>query len=219
MLFFNQFIDLLDNYVSIASEEYSHFEKSRHKHFVYEDYEGSHKKAIKYWVKNLDKCVHAVTNDRLFEVGEEIVQRSTDEVKSFYEELTEEDDKVLFLQVLIKREKKLLNLDLERFNGYKSDSTIKPSPAKKTSIPKPSVQIDSRTVDDIDKQAALARLIREKEIISVKEFEILYNMSIKTQQERRKRFNNPLPCVQAKAGGKVTYRVDIVDKWFENETK
>lgn len=227
MIAYHDFFELIENYSVEAAVEYSVFEKTRHNQFVYDDYDGSHKKAIKHWRDVLTKGVAGKLGDAiLFEVGEGIVERATDEIKAFYGALEDDDDKRFFLQVLMKTERKILNLDLERFKGHKNAviedifSPFEHIETKKVSVQKVvKTQIDD-SVEDIEKQAAMMKIIREKKRIDVKEFELLYGKSSRTQQNLRTRFRNPLPCIQnAGRGGKVYYDISEVDKWFENERK
>ncbi len=220
MIAYHQFYELLENYSAEAAVEYSHYEKTRHEHFVYDDYDCSHKIAIKHWKDFLAKGISGKLGDAiLFEAGEKIVERSTEGIRAFYASLEDDEDKRFFLQVLMKTERKLLNLDLERFKAHKNEipavaaTTIRIESVRKSEP----IQNDSVAVSSSANQADLIRAIKEKKFISVKEFEILYNISKRTQQNLRTRFRNPLPSKQNGRGGKVFYDIAEVDKWLENE--
>lgn len=58
-----------------------------------------------------------------------------------------------------------------------------------------------------------------KKYLSVKDFEEKYNMSKSSQQQYRSRLYDPLPYHQKVEGGKITYIVDEVEKWFANQHK
>jgi len=67
---------------------------------------------------------------------------------------------------------------------------------------------------DIEEQM---RKIQAKKYISVKEMTLIHNMSKTSQQNYRERLYNPLPYHQKVAGGKITYIVEEIEKWFENQ--
>ena len=52
---------------------------------------------------------------------------------------------------------------------------------------------------------------------TVKEFAKIYDISKTSQQNYRTRLQDPLPYHQKVEGGKITYVVDEVEKWFENQ--
>lgn len=79
-----------------------------------------------------------------------------------------------------------------------------------------SKQDQSEEVLQIEKN--MARL-HGKAYLSVKEFEEKYNMSKSSQQQYRSRLYDPLPYHQKVEGGKITYIVDEVERWFENQHK
>lgn len=220
MISFNDFIELLENYVSVSSEEYSEFERTRHSHFVYEGLEGSHKKSIKHWMKVLDTGTHSNgLSEEMKTLGEDIVERATTEIKAFYFGLLSNEDKVFFLQILMKKEMKLLKLDLERYKNYKNDTVIDVVVPKKQAVKKPVVEKSSPIKNIVDEVTIKA--LRAKEFITVKEFTILYNMSTRTQAtlRARRRDKNPLPCVQLAKNGTVKYKLYEVEIWFENERR
>ncbi|MCK9372479.1 MAG: hypothetical protein M0P91_04720 [Sulfuricurvum sp.] len=219
MISFNDFIELLENYVSVASEEYSEFERTRHSHFVFEGLEGSHKKSIKHWMKVLDTGTHSNgLSEEMMNIGESIVERATTEIKAFYFGLLSNEDKVFFLQILMKKEMKLLKLDLERYKNYKNGTEEVVVP-KKQAVKKPVVEKIVEYKNIVDE--ATIKALRAKEFITVKEFTILYNMSTRTQAtlRARRRDKNPLPCVQLAKNGTVKYKLYEVEIWFENERR
>jgi len=61
--------------------------------------------------------------------------------------------------------------------------------------------------------------LQAKKIITVKEFAEIYSISKTSQQNYRSRLYDPLPYHQKVEGGKITYIVDEVEKWFENQHK
>jgi len=61
--------------------------------------------------------------------------------------------------------------------------------------------------------------IQSKKNISVKEFAEIYNVSKTSQQNYRGRIHNPLPYHQKVEGGKITYNVEEVEQWFDNQYK
>lgn len=63
------------------------------------------------------------------------------------------------------------------------------------------------------------RKIHSKQYITVKEFTEIYGYSKTSQQNYRGRLNDPLPYRQVKFGGKITYDVEAVEQWFENQHK
>ena len=72
------------------------------------------------------------------------------------------------------------------------------------------------TVLDIEEQM---RKIQAKKYISVKEMTLIHNMSKTSQQNYRERLYNPLPYHQKVVGGKITYTVEEIEKWLENQHK
>ncbi len=58
-----------------------------------------------------------------------------------------------------------------------------------------------------------------KKNITVKEMSEIYNISKTSQQDYRGRLNDPLPSHQKVLGGKITYIVDEVEQWLENQHK
>jgi hypothetical protein len=69
---------------------------------------------------------------------------------------------------------------------------------------------------DIEEQM---KKIQAKKYISVKEMTLIHNMSKTSQQNYRERLYNPLPYHQKVAGGKITYIVEEIEKWLENQHK
>ena len=73
-----------------------------------------------------------------------------------------------------------------------------------------------KEVLDIEQQM---KKIQSKKNITVKEFTEIYNVSKTSQQNYRGRIHDPLPYHQKVEGGKITYNVEEVEKWFENQHK
>jgi predicted transcriptional regulator with HTH domain len=61
--------------------------------------------------------------------------------------------------------------------------------------------------------------IQAKENISVKEFTEKYGLGKTSQQNYRMRKDDPLPFHQITFGGKISYNVEEVEKWFQNQHK
>lgn len=61
--------------------------------------------------------------------------------------------------------------------------------------------------------------INYKKYLSVSEFAEKYGVSKASQQQYRSRLYNALPYHQNVAGGKITYNVEEVEKWFLNQHK
>lgn len=58
--------------------------------------------------------------------------------------------------------------------------------------------------------------IQAKKYITVQEFSLIYNYSSSWQKNRRARLHDRLPYRQNIRGGKITYEVEKVEIWFEN---
>ncbi len=58
-----------------------------------------------------------------------------------------------------------------------------------------------------------------KKNLTVKDFEEKYNMSKTSQQNYRSRLYDPLPYHQKVQGGNITYVVEEVERWLENQHK
>lgn len=71
-------------------------------------------------------------------------------------------------------------------------------------------------VIEIGKQMAK---LHAKKFLTVKEFAEKYNIGKTSQQNYRGRFHDPLPYHQKVLGGKITYNVEEVERWFENQHK
>ena len=77
---------------------------------------------------------------------------------------------------------------------------------------------EQRNQDVLNIEAEM-RKIQAKKYISVKEFSEIYNISKTSQQNYRSRLYDPLPYHQKVIGGKITYNVEEVEKWFGNQHK
>lgn len=220
MIEFGDFIGFLEQYVSAASEEYSTYERTRHSHFVFEGLEGSHKKSVKHWLKVLDKGVHgAGLSEEMMNLGEEIVERATPEVKGFYFSILKEEDKVFFLQVLMKKEIKLLNLDLQRYEHHKE--AISSITKQKKSTPKSSVKPNQQKSVKEEPSPEQIAAINEKEFLTVKEVVTRYGISVRSQASYRIRRpeNDPIPFIQNGVGGKVLYKVKDLEEWLKSQKR
>ena len=61
--------------------------------------------------------------------------------------------------------------------------------------------------------------LHSKKNLTVKDFEEKYNMSKTSQQNYRSRLYDPLPYHQKVQGGNITYVVEEVERWLENQHK
>jgi hypothetical protein len=59
--------------------------------------------------------------------------------------------------------------------------------------------------------------LHAKKNLTVKEFEEKYNMSKSSQTQYRSRLRDPLPYHQKVQGGNITYAVEEVERWLENQ--
>ena len=66
---------------------------------------------------------------------------------------------------------------------------------------------------------AKMRKIQAKKYITTDEMVEIYNISISSQRDYRGRLNDPLPFNQKKFRGKITYTVEEVEKWINNNNK
>ena len=71
-------------------------------------------------------------------------------------------------------------------------------------------------VNDIEYQM---KKIQSKKYITTKEMEDIYNISISSQKDYRGRLNDPLPFHQKVVRGKITYIVEEIEKWLQNQHK
>ena len=58
-----------------------------------------------------------------------------------------------------------------------------------------------------------------KDIITVEEFELLYDYSKESQKGFRARLNDPLPYIQKSFGAKIQYRKPDVEAWLKRKNK
>lgn len=61
--------------------------------------------------------------------------------------------------------------------------------------------------------------IHSKKILTVQELEDKYSIAKTTQQQYRGRMHDPLPYHQTVQNGKITYSVQEVERWLENQHK
>lgn len=80
------------------------------------------------------------------------------------------------------------------------------------------LSIKERNQKVIEIEQQLARL-NSKKILTVKEFNDKYNIGKTSQQNYRQRLHDPLPYHQKVEGGKITYNVEEVERWLENQYK
>jgi hypothetical protein len=77
-------------------------------------------------------------------------------------------------------------------------------------------QLQNQEVIQIEKNMAK---LHSKKNLTVKEFEEKYNMSKSSQTQYRSRLRDPLPYHQKVQGGNITYAVEEVERWLENQHK
>lgn len=80
------------------------------------------------------------------------------------------------------------------------------------------LEIEDRNVELLKITNSMAK-IQAKKYITIKEFTEIYNVSTTSQQSKRGRLDDPLPYHQAVKNGKITYHVEEVEKWLENQYK
>jgi len=80
------------------------------------------------------------------------------------------------------------------------------------------LDVKERNQKVVEIEQQLAKL-NAKKILTVKEFSDKYSIGKTSQQNYRQRLRDPLPYHQKVEGGKITYYVDEVEKWFENQYK
>jgi hypothetical protein len=61
--------------------------------------------------------------------------------------------------------------------------------------------------------------LHAKKNLTVKEFAEKYNVSKSSQTQYRSRLRDPLPYHQKVQGGNITYLVEEVERWLENQDK
>lgn len=72
--------------------------------------------------------------------------------------------------------------------------------------------------EDTRQEKLLAlKMAKEKDIIDVKDFELLYGYSKEAQKGFRSRANNPLPSIPKPFGSKIQYRKIDVEDWLSNQ--
>jgi len=67
-----------------------------------------------------------------------------------------------------------------------------------------------------DKVEAI-QIAQAKEFITIKEFSLLYEKSVKTQQAYRSRPQNPIPYIQKKLGDNVLYNKIEAENWLREK--
>jgi len=111
----------LNEYKKQALQEYSELEKSRQLQFSLKNengkyVDGSNPEPIKHWMKELSKYISGEYSQReLQEFGKKVLKRTTIELKQFFSSLSDNENKIIFLQKLIKTESDLLKTDFTRW--------------------------------------------------------------------------------------------------------
>lgn len=115
---------------------------------------------------------------------------------------------------------KYLELSNELKELYKtedlySSNEINSSSNLEEMIIKLSKQITKQNTEMKDINDYIKSNTNNKEKITIKEFTAIHKYGDDKQREFRERVIDPLPYLQTKAGGKITYIVKEVDKWLE----
>jgi integrase len=130
----DEIISVLKEYEKAARKEYSEFEKSRHAHFKFDKMDGAHPDAIEFWLDEMRKHVCGRHSEReTIEFVRKILARATTNLKLFYKTVTAEE-KLYFLQALMKAEASLLKLDHRRSQQYFSVDHNEPQQSQPESI-------------------------------------------------------------------------------------
>lgn len=80
------------------------------------------------------------------------------------------------------------------------------------------LEFKDRNDEVLEIEKNMARL-NSKKILTVKDLEERYSISQSTQKQYRSRLYNALPYHQKVQNGKITYNVDEVERWLENQHK
>jgi integrase len=108
----------LNDYKNIAMEEYSEYERSRQAHFTFNRADGSHPEAINHWLAEMQEHISVRRTERqTVEFARKILTRASADLKTFFKTITLEE-KLFFMQSLIKTEAKLLKIDEQRAQEY-----------------------------------------------------------------------------------------------------
>lgn len=109
---------VLATYRDEALEEYSDLETSRQKHFSHNGVDGSAPEAVEHWIGELQQhIINAKTEKQTQELVRQILKRSTMPLKQYYQQL-DNNDKIVFMQMLIKVEASILKVDFQRAKEY-----------------------------------------------------------------------------------------------------
>ncbi len=75
---------------------------------------------------------------------------------------------------------------------------------------------ETSTKEDARQEKLLAlKMAKEKEIIDVKEFELIYGYSKSAQKSFRSRLNDPLLYIQKGFRSKIMYKKSVVEEWLK----
>lgn len=111
--------EALNVYKQEALVEYSQLETDRHNHFTYEEKDGSHPDAIKFWKDELQKHVgkggNVIPTKQLVN---DILKRAPKSLRDFYATLKSDTDLVNFTTLLIKAEALIMSTDYRRAKEY-----------------------------------------------------------------------------------------------------
>lgn len=118
MIRYKEIAHALNEYKNIAMEEYSEYERSRQAHFTFNGADGSHPEAIEHWLAQMQEHISVRRSERLtVEFARKILTRASADLKTFFKTITLEE-KLFFMQSLIKTEAKLLKIDDQRAKEY-----------------------------------------------------------------------------------------------------
>jgi len=70
---------------------------------------------------------------------------------------------------------------------------------------------------DAEQEILKIKKAQAKEFITVKEFSLLYNKSVKTQQAYRSRPKNHIPFIQKKLNDSILYNKTEVEEWLKEK--
>lgn len=116
---FEEISDVLEAYKEEALKENTELEMKRHAHFIHEKRDGAHPESVKHWIGELQE--HIVSNRtqrQMKELVKQILKRTTMPLKTFYQNISDNEEKTIFMQLLIKTEASILKTDYTRAKEY-----------------------------------------------------------------------------------------------------
>lgn len=167
-------------------------------------------------IEELVKIEHNISDQRWNEILHEVVMQITGEYEAkrdllssdiLFEKSVNRPDGKITLGVITRGDLKILR------DEYSSKN-------KSTSLEE-SVDYMKLSIESLLKKQSAQEMtkIQSKKYITVKEFSEIYSISKTSQQNYRGRIHDPLPYHQKVVGGKITYIVEEVKNWLENQHK